>query len=529
MRAGSKVGMKAERTNRGPAQECLNVRGGFMGRRLVFVMMLVTCMCLWTGQRADAISLLPDDVLTLSGYLRTEADFHTGPGNPNNADIQKGYNHWNLQRNTLMTDLNYKPSENFKIFAKFRIEGDLTDEVDNHVVKYNAYPGYKGSGSGFRTALRGDNGIAELRDVYADISVGNLWVRAGKQQIVWGESDGFRLLDVFNPLDLTQRLFLYNQLWEQFGDIRIPVWALRATYAIPNRKIDGLAIEGVFNPGDTVPTMMAAHGAPYNLVPSVPRFVTVREEDRRGDMSGGGRVLGKIGNIAFTLNYLYTYNQDGILRNKGIFRDPTKGIPLLAGFGDFTPYSVLVRNEHPKVNIFGASFNSAPDWFGGVIRGEFTYVPDQPYEGRPSADGVSHEIVRRGTFQYVLGLEKSLAILPISVTPSMTSFGFQFFQTIREGEPRDLAINQAKVDKVDNKLGMTISQSFSNDRFIATFFGAYDLKGCYWWQPAVKYKPGMHWIFDIVGNWLGGKDDRAYKLGGLDFASGVTGRITYQF
>ena len=53
-----------------------------------------------------------------------------------------------------------------------------------------------------RDALKFDN---QLREAYADIKLRNipLTVRAGRQQIVWGESDNFRMLDRANTLDLT--------------------------------------------------------------------------------------------------------------------------------------------------------------------------------------------------------------------------------------------------------------------------------------------------------------------------------------
>src|SRR5947199_184774 len=53
-----------------------------------------------------------------------------------------------------------------------------------------------------RDALKFDN---QLREAYADIKLRNipLTVRAGRQQIVWGESDDFRMLDRANTLDLT--------------------------------------------------------------------------------------------------------------------------------------------------------------------------------------------------------------------------------------------------------------------------------------------------------------------------------------
>src|SRR6266516_5353603 len=56
-----------------------------------------------------------------------------------------------------------------------------------------------------RDALKFDN---QLREAYADLKLRNipLSVRAGRQQIVWGETDNFRMLDRANSLDLTWHL-----------------------------------------------------------------------------------------------------------------------------------------------------------------------------------------------------------------------------------------------------------------------------------------------------------------------------------
>lgn len=502
-----------------------------MRRWLVFLAVMVGFGVMAAGS-AVAIDIIPGEVLTISGYLRSEADFHTGSTNPNNDGLQEGFNYWNLQRNTMISEVNYKPSEHFKMFGKFRFEGDFTDKIDKNVVSYNAYPLYKGAGSGLRTGIAGDNGIAEAREVYADISYGNLWVRAGKQQIVWGESDALRLLDVFNPLDLSQRLFI-NPSVEQFENIRIPLWSVRATYAIPNNHIDGLAIETVANPGDQVWTQLPARGAPYNMAP---HFLVNEEQNRRGDWTYGGRILGKIGAVAITLNYLHTYNQDGIVVQRNDPRYPFPfptlrsyqyGTPVRAALGamggwDFSPYEIVNDSLHPSINILGASFNWAIESIKSVFRGEFTYTPDQPYEMR---DGLDY--TRRGTFKYVLGLDKSFNLLPHSWTSQMLSASVQFFQTVREGDSHELAINAAKVDRVDNTATLYLNQPFMNDQFFAYFLGVYDFKDSWWMQPGLKYKPGVHWQFDAYGNILGGTDQRAYKFGALEYASGIIGRVTY--
>ncbi len=70
------------------------------------------------------------------------------------------------------------------------------------------------------------------RELFFDVGFGgaleNLSLRIGKQQVVWGESDLFRSLDVVNPLDLRQNGFV----GEDFADFRQPLWILKALYQL---------------------------------------------------------------------------------------------------------------------------------------------------------------------------------------------------------------------------------------------------------------------------------------------------------
>ncbi len=58
-----------------------------------------------------------------------------------------------------------------------------------------------------------------FRELYVDAIVDDWWFRVGKQQIVWGKTDFFRLQDLINPVDFGQHFF-----FDSFEDIRIPQW-----------------------------------------------------------------------------------------------------------------------------------------------------------------------------------------------------------------------------------------------------------------------------------------------------------------
>ena len=83
-----------------------------------------------------------------------------------------------------------------------------------------------------------------IRELYADFDInfdnGNiLSTRLGKQQVIWGRTDLFRVLDVINPVDYSR-----NNIYDELEDIRIPMWILRTDYRMgPTEVFDGLAFD----------------------------------------------------------------------------------------------------------------------------------------------------------------------------------------------------------------------------------------------------------------------------------------------
>ncbi|MGH8010432.1 MAG: DUF1302 family protein, partial [Candidatus Binatia bacterium] len=71
----------------------------------------------------------------------------------------------------------------------------------------------------------------EFRELFLDMNFGRtgpgeLSMRLGRQQIVWGESDLFRSLDIINPLRVDQN----SLVGERFDDYRTPLWFIKFIY-----------------------------------------------------------------------------------------------------------------------------------------------------------------------------------------------------------------------------------------------------------------------------------------------------------
>ncbi|TMB23773.1 MAG: hypothetical protein E6J71_02865, partial [Deltaproteobacteria bacterium] len=117
-----------------------------------------------------------------------------------------------------------------------------------------------------RDALKFEN---QLREAYADIKFRGipLTVRAGRQQIVWGETDNFRMLDRANPLDLTWH-FHQEIPAPAFGwdELRRTFWMFKFLYDLGDVwKFSQNFLEWYWNPGDWAPAKQTFLPRPWGL------------------------------------------------------------------------------------------------------------------------------------------------------------------------------------------------------------------------------------------------------------------------
>ncbi|WP_310731991.1 DUF1302 family protein [Methylibium sp. Root1272] len=124
------------------------------------------------------------------------------------------------------------------------------------------------SGSSFRQAFGGtaggplayanDRALIDLPAFYIDYNNGPLWLRAGNQQIAWGEALFFRVADQPNGLDLRGHLF--GVAAEEYSDTRRSALGLRANYRV-NEKMD---VDGFVQ--RFAPTLLPNGETGYNLI-----------------------------------------------------------------------------------------------------------------------------------------------------------------------------------------------------------------------------------------------------------------------
>ncbi len=153
--------------------------------------------------------------IEISGDLYADFGVYTGSGqthNPlRNAD------------NTPQTHDAGDASRNL-MKANLYINGEIGEESSWHA-QLQAITDTQAEGDDFRY-FRNNSEFEAVRELYFDTTLGDLDLRIGKQQVVWGTADGVKFLDIINPTD-----FRY---WgqETMEDSRIPLWMLTAEYPI---------------------------------------------------------------------------------------------------------------------------------------------------------------------------------------------------------------------------------------------------------------------------------------------------------
>lgn len=224
----------------------------------------------------------------------------------------------------------------------------------------------------------------KIREAFVDILMAPFSLRLGKQQVVWGETDNFRALDVINPLDRT-----WHGTRESWEDIRIPLWMARGIWDIGKiGSFDETFLEVILIPDDFKPTIAATkyprpwairgiglqnHAANSVLIGSTLHDLNVTvidgapDERKFSNMQGGFRFKGIWNEIDFSINYFYGFSQ-------------TTGVKVKsAGLDSFGAFNTVVETANPRINVFGVTASFSEDRYTqSVFRLESTITSGVP-------------------------------------------------------------------------------------------------------------------------------------------------------
>jgi hypothetical protein len=286
-----------------------------------------------------------------------------------------------------------------------------------------------------RPARIGDRTTLELRELFIEGRVGKSDVKIGRQQTVWGNALGLKVLDVLNPVDFREFILA------EFEDSRIPLYSVNVETPIGESTLRTVWIldqtyADLPPPGSTFEftTPLLVPRKPTGL----PFPIEVDSIDRPGrllrDSDVGFEFATALGGVDVTLNYLYHYDDFPIP-----FVTPPDG----------PGQPLRVDLEYRRTHLIGGT---ASKFVGPLrLRTEFGYSTDKylTNENPADRDRVSHF----ADFSYVLGFD--FFGLPRTV------LGFQFFQNIISRDADDEFLER---DRTETNMTFFARRTFLDDK-----------------------------------------------------------------
>jgi hypothetical protein len=270
-------------------------------------------------------------------------------------------------------------SQKFQTTFEPRVEVDIAESIRlTAIVRVRADTESNLGFAGSRTHLD-----TELREFYLDADWGGLYWRLGKQQIVWGQADGLRVLDVINPQEFREFIL------PEFEDSRIPLWI--ANVEIPLN--DDWTAQLLLIPDQTYADL-AEPGSAFamrspQVIPEIPLGLAVEleRENKPGrtfkDADLGVRLSAFLGGWDVSLNYLYHYQDQAVL------------------YRQVSEVGIKVAPSYERTHLVGGSFSNV---FGDTtIRSEVGYSSNRFIltNDTTNSDGV----FGTGELSYVLGVD----------------------------------------------------------------------------------------------------------------------------
>ncbi len=282
-------------------------------------------------------------------------------------------------------------------------------------------------------------------------------MRIGRQQVVWGRTDLFRVLDVVNPMDFSR-----ENLYAEFEDSRIPQWMINAEYRFgaTTNGCEDLNFQLLYKIEDFRPHDLGQGGEPYAILGAGNLFralancwdngctvgnfpatgftvdfpahsIGIREVNEPNHTEIGGRIEGVYKGVGFSLNALYFYSQFPSLRGGIPTDDPfTPAIenvaaPLRHRLRCRFPAAVHVRRLSRLVLGSGRSPRSA------------SRCPTRPTRSfpTPASRGCSRE---SDVFRGVVGFDRPTFIRFLNNDRAFLISGQVFYQRLLDHKTYDV-------------------------------------------------------------------------------------------
>lgn len=488
--------------------------------------------------------------LQLSGYISQSAAYGI---EDSYYDNKTGFNSFITQA---LLELSYQPSRNMRLF----VSGNLNMDQAYWILKDNDEWNNKNFDESDDHQFIYDDWQDLLKEAHLSWSSGDFFFRIGKQVVQWGETDGLRLTNLINPVDLRR-----GPSDVRFESTIIPIWLLRAEY---NRALDSTAIQNfgvqfIFDPamnwrGNELMTPGNDYQGPWSpnveltlpLPPppfgpgSTPVYVgslnsNIEEPDNFDSdfFSYGLRLTAEThgANIAL-MGFVgkdrdYAALPDMATTTIDFFSNAYDGTAILhpgevGKYHDFAFVGLTFSREvgFLKANLLGGV---AP-----VLRVETLYAFDTTYS---ATDGMFYnEFVETDEFRSMVGFDWKFKCSPLNPRAFFMLSGQYFYQKLLDYPDAPVTLNQrgslpGPLEEDNEKVTLLLNTNYLHNKLQPNIFWAHDLtNNSDFVKIWLNYEYTHNWLFTIGSLFMSG-DEVGNGDEPLDHKDQVYGTITYRF
>lgn len=368
----------------------------------------------------------------------------------------------------------------------------------------------------------------------------SVFVKIGKQQVVWGRTDLFRVLDVINPVDYSR-----NNIYDELEDIRIPMWMVQAEYRMggsesmqernlqvvwnfdqfrannlgqcgsPNVILDAgcffRGMKNLWDNGSTVANFANVAPGTFLATDFGPGQIGLNEVNLPGwklkNTQLGVKYEGVTQDgLSFSLNALTYRSQLPSLRGAKRANNGFNG-----EFRDYWPYLISFDMYFPRVNLIGGSMDFEWEAANAAVRIEAAYTNGEEFANTAKPELYSSNDV----FRAVIGIDRPTFIPFINPRRTTLISGQLFYQHIFDHTLRDGPLGKVGIpDWEDNVIGTLLIKAFlNNDRLSPQIIFAHDFRA----QSTVA-APQVEWLlsdnlkFTVGANVKFGSNNDRYKF-----------------
>ncbi|KZC38170.1 cox2 cytochrome oxidase subunit 2 [Rhodanobacter sp. FW510-R12] len=373
-----------------------------------------------------------------------------------------------------------------------------------------------------------------LREIYASGNIPlsptqSVFVKVGRQQVIWGRTDLFRVLDVINPVDYSR-----NNIYDELEDARIPMFIATVEYRMgaskwfqesnlqlvwnmekfrpnnlgqcgtPNAILDaGCFFRGMKNLWDNGGTVSnfapVPPGTPgmYAATDFGPHQIGIRDVKMPAWTLKNSPIGLKFegvsagGTLGFSLNALTYRSQlpslhsiNGAATNAftgqpGNTGSPIPGIPVRS--------LIAFDMVFPRINLIGGSLDYQWEWAKSAVRFEGAYTTGEEFSNTLRPNLYS----RNPVFRSVLGIDRLTFIPGISGRQATLISAQLFFQHIFDYQRGQSPLGPTGIPDWKNDLTFTllIKPTYMNGRLSPQLLFAHD-----WKANAGTISPSVNWL-----------------------------------